>query len=286
MHLFHYHAVHRAELARDLAKWPGLADALEARTLQLHPLGNDVLHAVDGRTSVPIGWYNYMLRTRAFWSMPVFTHPWLLLFEIDAVLCARPSTAPWQLLVGGSSQFGWPAVYVGAPWAAGRRVGNSGLSLWHRPTMVELADEIRAVGETQAYRLSMIDSLVVDFLNHPLVNASLQLRPLPTPFEAMHFSVETWYNQPTAAGAHASTGRILASPKSYWRNETLLPDFVPYGVHTPWKALYHSGSDAYASLLRHCPAAAGLTLLAFGMAEELKNETFTEQLLELFQGTL
>lgn len=254
--------------------------------LQLHPLGSDVLRAVRGRTTQPVGWYNYMLRTKAFWSMPVFTHPWLLLFEIDAVLCARPSTAPWQLLVGDSSQFGRPAVYVGAPWAAGRRVGNSGLSLWHRPTMVELADEMRAVGDSPRYRMSMIDELVVDFLTHPLVNASLQLRPLPTPFEAMHFSVETWYNQPTAAGAHASTAWILSTPKASWRNETVLPDFVPYGMHTPWKALYHSGVDAYASLLRHCPAAAACTLVRLASDEDLNNGTYTQQLLELFQGVL
>ena len=88
-------------------------------------------------TSSSRKWYNAMLLNSAFWRS--FRAPLLLLFEADTALCPSPR---WPL--HAFAGFG----YVGAPWAPysdnrfphwcrnlGSCVGNSGLSLWSRPTM-------------------------------------------------------------------------------------------------------------------------------------------------------
>jgi len=87
-----------------------------------------------------------MLARRHFWEQ--FARPWLLLFEIDAVLCPMP-TYPLSTFLDAN----YP--YYGAPWNRTRAqcrwrytsngvaprgcVGNSGLSLWNRSLVAALA---------------------------------------------------------------------------------------------------------------------------------------------------
>ena len=95
-------------------------------------------------------WYNGLLMTPAFWAL-FAPREHLLLFEADAVLCARP-TLPLDWWAG---KYG----YVGSPWfrsmgagfwwcnrIPGCCVGNSGLSLWNRRLMARLLAPRAAAG--------------------------------------------------------------------------------------------------------------------------------------------
>ena len=82
------------------------------------------------------GWYNRLLGSPSFWRR--FASEYVLIFELDAAFCDRPS-APLAAFLGYA--------YVGAPWKdcdakarpSAKCVGNSGLSLWRAAPAVELA---------------------------------------------------------------------------------------------------------------------------------------------------
>ena len=85
-------------------------------------------------------WYNDWLQEADFWNM--FESEHVLLFEADAVLCPQP-TLPLDWWAGRYAYVGspwYPMQGVGMWWCKAMPccVGNSGLSLWHRPAIASL----------------------------------------------------------------------------------------------------------------------------------------------------
>ena len=217
-----------------------------------------------------------MLLSSTFWSS--FSAPTLLLFEADSALCPSPSW-PLRAFTG----FG----YVGAPWAPYRGgwfpfwcrnlqtcVGNSGISLWHRPLLANLtarppseyeghvATYLRTahrgsatkkgVGSTKAlyhrkgnlsfslHLTTHIDvwiSVLLQSLQHARALPGLTVRTapvVPSDLVASRFSVETLYSD---------------SGSTAW---------VPVGVHKPHA--YLPAAQA-ALLFDRCPPAFRLAQL-------------------------
>jgi len=141
-----------------LATQHRLFDAMQAGRLKLRHLQEVSATAWTQATmgaSVPQvpgkRWYNQLLASRAFWT--AFRVDWILLFEVDAALCAIPTTTLDSFLhaydfVGAL----WPSAWCERWWRRERNTlslprwnasglhqcsGNSGLSLWRRELMVQ-----------------------------------------------------------------------------------------------------------------------------------------------------
>ena len=152
VHLLHLDDNDVLEQLRSNPRYRLLASELEVGRLQFRHL-----REVDADAAVrahgfryragwfaPRLWYNEMLVRNRFWQ--AFSQPWLLLFEVDSVLCPSP-TLPLTAFLQADFMF------YGAPWDASQPacrarvrgtvsslpcVGNSGLSLWNRRQMLEL----------------------------------------------------------------------------------------------------------------------------------------------------
>mmetsp|Transcript_39300 Transcript_39300/g.91910 ORF Transcript_39300/g.91910 Transcript_39300/m.91910 type:complete len:278 (-) Transcript_39300:85-918(-) len=180
----------KAELASLRSVHIQLLPSREAREASKTPA-----HATDGYRSAGdyarrTNWYNRMLARAAFWEARAASH--VLIFELDSALCPAPSL-PLEAF--------FSYALVGAPW---RRSGNasccnSGLSLWHRASMLRL---IARRGSSYA---GHIDSWAARQLGG--LHAAHQLGRPPTPSVGIsqRFSVERIFDGGfTPFGVHAA----------------------------------------------------------------------------------
>lgn len=156
-------------------------------------------------------WYNVWLKQPEFWRQ--FSAPSILLFEADSVLCPRPSL-PLEWWVGRYAYVGapWhPGVGVGKQWCPTLRhgccVGNSGLSLWDRRTIVRVLESKRNASKD----VGMVD-----------IWASRELQQLERRTE-QGLSMPAVPSEPFASAFSCSD-----PPEALWHS---VPDVVPFGVH-------------------------------------------------------
>ena len=218
---------------------PALRRSIDLRHLLLHPLPKRLLsvqapqnhttargtaqRAFRDRAKLA---YNIFLASEEFWS--IFNRRWLLLFEVDSVLCANP-TWPLEHFIRSEPS----SVFWGAPWKwnHGMDVGNSGLSLWRRDVMQNLSAEFEKFARLHKGPAPFaIDGGLHVFLEAMTTKGKLALRQHALKEDAAMFSVETSYPQ---------TGSVL---------------YTPFGVHAPFKLIGTQGLKSFVALIRRCPA--------------------------------
>jgi len=224
---------------------PALRRSIDLRHLLLHPLPKRLLsvqapqdhttargtaqRAFRDRAKLA---YNIFLASEEFWS--IFNRRWLLLFEVDSVLCANP-TWPLEHFIRSEPS----SVFWGAPWKwnHGMDVGNSGLSLWRRDVMQNLSAEFEKFARLHKGPAPFaIDGGLHVFLEAMTTKGKLALRQHALKEDAAMFSVETSYPK---VSNNTQTGSVL---------------FTPFGVHAPFKLIGTQGLKSFVALIRRCPA--------------------------------
>jgi len=157
----------RARAARARRRDPNRrvhAPRLWTKSFDVSRLGNVVAH----RTKVADKHaYNKELRSPKFWRALNVTYA--LLFEADVTFDSKPSD-PLASFVDALERGGY--TMLGAPWretrpfcpAPGHCVGNSGLSLWHVPRLLELLALDAALPPEQRGRRHNVDVFVAKAL--------------------------------------------------------------------------------------------------------------------------
>lgn len=176
--------------------------------------------------------YNIFLASEEFWS--IFNRRWLLLFEVDSVLCANP-TWPLEHFIRSEPS----SVFWGAPWKwnHGMDVGNSGLSLWRRDVMQNLSAEFEKFARLHKGPAPFaIDGGLHVFLEAMTTKGKLAFRQHALKEDAAMFSVETSYPK---VSYNTQTGSVL---------------YTPFGVHAPFKLIGTQGLKSFVALIRRCPA--------------------------------
>jgi len=224
---------------------PALRRSIDLRHLLLHPLPKRLLsvqapqnhttargtaqRAFRDRAKLA---YNIFLASEEFWS--IFNRRWLLLFEVDSVLCANP-TWPLEHFIRSEPS----SVFWGAPWKwnHGMDVGNSGLSLWRRDVMQNLSAEFEKFARLHKGPAPFaIDGGLHVFLEAMTTKGKLALRQHALKEDAAMFSVETSYPK---VSNNTQTGSVL---------------YTPFGVHAPFKLIGTQGLKSFVALIRRCPA--------------------------------
>ena len=224
---------------------PALLRSIDLRHLLLHPLPKRLLSVQAPHNQTTVRGtaqrafrdraklaYNIFLASEEFWS--IFNRRWLLLFEVDSVLCANP-TWPLEHFIRSEPS----AVFWGAPWKwnHGMDVGNSGLSLWRRDVMQNLSTEFEKFARLHKGPAPFaIDGGLHVFLEAMAKKGKLALRQHALREDAAMFSVETSYPK---VSNNTQTGSVL---------------YTPFGVHAPFKLIGTQGLESFVALIRKCPA--------------------------------
>ena len=215
-------------------------------------------HRADRGWWIPRSWFNDLVFSRSFWAAPAFTAPHLLLFQVDAVFCPSP-TVPLDAWVAQ------PYGFVGAPWGVDQtnhsdagstcRAVHAAVLRYHkerRSRPAEMAPPIRCVGNSG---LSLWRRATVLRALHLLANTT-ELRSLKPAGPLRGFDV--WFsavaNGPLrrtwAQGAESAALPLEAEAERFSVEMVYAGSFTPVGVHNPFPYL---SAARLAELGQRCP---------------------------------
>ena len=208
------HADSAAAAEEDLRWFPPLREPMARGTVRVQPLPEGTLNVLNFSHSRDPGaqklWYNRFLASPSFWSL--FTEPWLLLFELDSAFCPNPTWPVGNFVAD-------PHVFWGAPWAHtiasnshGLVGGNSGLSLWHRETLLNFSAELHALA--RASRGFHIDGGIAALLMDKNMSARLTIPGIPPHGEGSDVFRGDDLQQHLHASGGTSTVQALGQPAS------------------------------------------------------------------------
>lgn len=192
---------HESTLARtrdELRSFAALRPAVDGDMVRVLPLeGAPDIANMTGKAAQR--WVDLYLPSPRFWER--FSSPWLLMFQMDSAFCPHPDRALPDFTSARLRHVFWGAPW-GHGWGVGRAAklkghgGNSGLSLWHRPTMANLSSELerRAISTARSRGAWAMDTDTSAFLYRKQEAGLLLHRHVAKWQDAEMFSVETIFS--------------------------------------------------------------------------------------------